>query len=123
PAGQRVPSTRASRPITVDGPTSGPTRMFTGTAHTDTSGVSRISTGVHASWATSGTAITSAAVRPIRPPLSSVRALASGGAASRMAAVASADSRKPTEAAVTGSRTDQSATVRARAATGEARTP
>ena len=123
PPGQSTPSTSATRPSTVEGPTSGPTSMFTGTAQTETSGVSRISTGVQAAWATSGTASTSAAVRPSRPPLICSSARASGGAASRIAAVARAESRKPIEAALTGSSTDHSATVRASAATGEARTP
>src|SRR5690606_25751228 len=93
--------------------------MFTGTAQTDTSGARRISTGVQAAWATSGTASTSAAVRGSLSPLIAMRALASGGEARRIAAVARAERRKPTEAAVTGSSTDHRATVRARAATGE----
>src|SRR5699024_11277572 len=93
------------------------------TAQIDSAGLISIRIAGHTSWATAGTASTRAAAWPIRSLLSSVIAVARGGAAIRIEAVARAESMNPTDEAVTGSITDHRATVSASAATGEARTP
>jgi hypothetical protein len=85
--------------------------------------VSRISTGVQASCATRGTATTSAGTSPSLSPVSSTRPRATGGDSTRIAPVASAESTKPTDEAVAGSRADQTATVMHRADTVDALTP
>src|SRR5690606_35067105 len=109
----------ASRPRTVAGKTAGAATTLAKTATTLTEPDSMATTGAHASWAASGTAIAAATVRGNQRRSASVQL----GASARMPAVARTERANPYVRPSHGSRASTLMTATASAGTPDRRVP